>query len=739
MKQFKQLLHIFIVTSLLLGFVNCSFQNALSLKFSNASKLSGNGGGYEGKPDGTYYRYVPNYTCSGQPSPEGVAEIVDGKAYLYDNNSGQCSTQSSPLLATDINLSPFQNEFISIRDELFKRYETKPAGIPNSLAEILCRDDFEKPTFEIVSHYDRETNQAQSRVYFADHLQPDFQIGRILSATEVKYQSEQLQFKVDISKPAAQKKKFSGMVIASTISGVQNKNLTCVVGGSLDTSNWKLTQLSELETYYFSFFGKGEILFANTVSTFVHQMYKIAVDNSVTNFTEKLLGYNFDSQVTMASESPDLFIFQGRPVSDLFQSWFVYDQVTSKVIRLTNLNTERAQGSYLSNSPNITENRHLIYTENDNFFNHKYILHDLDLNTNSNYEIGVTTNGIAHITLKKTNRAILVDYSVKPITQVQLYTVATKSQKPISVQLPSDCQLDRLGMSGMMVDTYNNEEDILGNMTCGGTSDVHLVLFHVSTGEVREIALNKYIIWVTEDHKWLLLGDLRQVTDPQTGQSSTKFISTTPTAYNILTGQSFVTSVNPNHGTFDSEGNFVHPDYSNGDIMEFLKIASVENRWLYGFNGEVFNPTLYQTDLQTGLSIKSCENAQGRKLHVGALPNQKVYLLTYDSQLKAYRFYAVKSPTDCLLLNEFPSEHPSVTYLQSTTIGFAMSMGDGNMRPTREAVFVPTDGRPPLKMSYGDQGPWYIQVTPDKRRIILTGPAADGVNRIFSFDLFARQ
>ncbi|MGZ5279614.1 MAG: hypothetical protein ACXWC9_06720, partial [Pseudobdellovibrionaceae bacterium] len=52
-----------------------------------------------------------------------------------------------------------------------------------------------------------------------------------------------------------------------------------------------------------------------------------------------------------------------------------------------------------------------------------------------------------------------------------------------------------------------------------------------------------------------------------------------------------------------------------------------------------------------------------------------------------------------------------------------------------EAVFVPIDGRPPLKFNPGSKGNWQMEVSEDKNRLVLRGPDAGNLVRIFSFDL----
>ncbi len=121
------------------------------------------------------------------------------------------------------------------------------------------------------------------------------------------------------------------------------------------------------------------------------------------------------------------------------------------------------------------------------------------------------------------------------------------------------------------------------------------------------------------------------------------------------------------------------------------------------------------------------------------MQNQKVFLFTYDVALKVYRFYQAKSPTDCARLNEFPSAFPNIPKLIVTKNGFGLLLGNPissyTTNWTREAVFVPIDGRPPLKFNTHSNGNWDMEVSEDKNRIVLRGPGTDNVLKIFSLDL----
>ncbi len=727
MKIQKQFQQIFLLTFILFGYVNCSLQSSLKFPFQTAMKSSGNGGGYEGKPDGAYYHFIPNYTCSGHSSPEGITEIKDGQAYLYDNKGNQCSTSGAPIAIFDIDFSPFQNEFISVRDQLFKRYDEKPQGIPNNLAEVLCRDDFANPTFEIVTHFDRETNQTLTRIYFPDALEPDFPISRILSSQEVSYVSDRISFKVNFSKPSQPQKKYAGHIYSTTLKQIKNQNLTCVIGGSLDTSNWPLRQLTDLSTWRFNFVGLGEVIFSFQISKFVSHIYKIGFDNSIIDFTKKILGDNYSSSVQYRMTDKNIFVFQARSFSEIIDSWYVYDFRNEHVTRLTNLQSGPTIPTYLMIPPEVTENQHLIYSESIPFYPFTTVLHDLNLQTNAMNNFVDVNEGVAFITLTQSNKVIIVFQKSIQANNLQIYDIATQATGNLNVHLPEGCSLDLF-----LFTPVKSEQSLLTGMLCNGRIDKNLILISLKDGSIQRIAMNKYIAWSSQNKKWFMFGDYLPVIDSASGVAGWHSSTKSTLLYNMETGQSFQTPIDPNLGSSDFNRISVQ-----GSILGPLPAANspalINDQWLYGFEGDIQNSTLSRVDLKTGSSTKFCEATVGRKLFVSVLPNQKLYLFTYDDFLKIYRFYSIKGATDCPLINEFPSVYGSVSNLKTANIGFALTLG--TLHSIDEAVFVPIDGRPPLKLSYGDHGPWQIDISPNKNRIILLGPSANEKLKLFSFDL----
>ncbi|MBC7466163.1 MAG: hypothetical protein H7256_09225 [Bdellovibrio sp.] len=719
-KRFISILGLLLI---MVPFQNCSIQSGIkNLNLSsNAKSESGNGGGYEGKPDGTYYHFIPNFTCAGKPAAEQITEIKNGQAYLYGSQNGQCGDQSTPIAANDINLSPFQNDFISVKDSLFKRYDEKPDGIPNNIAEILCRDNFDEPTFEIVSHYDREKNEALSRVYFSDRQISDFSVSRILSSSEVHYVSSSVSFKVDMSKPAFPDRKFSGAIERSTISGLKAQPLVCVIGGSIDTSKWNLKTLTTIDVGGFQLLKNNEIMFWSEVSrtyfaptyyNYVTHIFKIGLDNVVSDFSKMVLGESYNVIGTIESPDDNLSVFQAKLPSEMWPSMFVYNSKTGKTKKLTNLTVGAEPEAYFLMNPSLTADQYFIF-DTDIIHangNRTGVVRVYNFNDETISDIGQLDHATtSYSVLPESNKVLLYWVEKNGVKNViEVFDAKSKISKDLVIQIPTNCLI-----SGVHAKNVKHESAVIVLKVCDG-SQKSVIQVSLVDGSTQLLGSDSFVTWASDDNNRIVMTN-------SANQNS---------AYDTRTGKVIALPIDPNFG--DGVTDFILS-------AQRSRMALIDDRWLYGFGGKTSAPTMYQIDLQSGAQAPICEGALGKKLFLGMLPDQKVFLFTYDAAVQVYRFYQVKGTSDCARLNEFPSQYPNVPKMIPTKIGFGLLLGNplsaSSSAWTREAVFVPIDGRPPLKFNPTAIGNWRMEVSPDKNRIVLSGPGSDNLIKIFSFDL----
>jgi hypothetical protein len=706
------------VIFLLISFQNCSAVKPSSighvLTFKSTATESGNGGVYDGKPDATYYRYIPNFKCNdGKTAPNQIAIFKNGQFLLYDTNGQQCASQLSPLANIDIITSPFQSEFISVNDFLFKRYQEKSPDIPTNLAEILCRDNFEKPNFEIVAHYNRETNEALSRIYSFDQLQSDFSVSRILSSDEVRYVSSNVSFEVNFSKVIEGQKRYAGEVKSSKLSMVKTGNLTCVIGGSLDTSSWTTKILYDKGAENFSFLPNKEISFLSEafrvdygyfIKKTIH-LFKISPDSKITDLTKTHLGDEFSIFAQNPFEDKNFMFFWTNPEYESLKSWYVLDVKKNTTTRITNIDKGSDWETLIFTPGTVTIDQKIFYTTWFFSPSTESVLRSYDVITSKITEIARNRAGLEVGLLPKLNQ-LVISYPESSGLRLQIYDIRTKLSRNLNVAPISGCKL----VSGMY-DLFKNEEIYLAQATCSQTNgDNKFVLVSLSDGKTTSVGINKSFLFSSENKRWIVFADNK------TGQIS---------IYNIDTQES------------QDLPSYVRTNFSNSANFKIDRnIILLDNRLFYGLSSlSGLNPKLYETNVVTGASSLICENALGEKISIGAIDEKKLFLLTYDSQLQIYRFYYAKNSNECIRINEFPSIYANTLRVIPATIGFSVTVGDGNpYLVAREAIFVPIDGRPPMKLSHNSEGPWQVELAPEKDRIILLGPDAEGNRKIISFE-----
>jgi hypothetical protein len=236
-----------LLTSVL--FQNCSQkQSFISLIPNISSKASGNGGGYDGKLEGSYYHYIPNYTCEGKKSYKDKIVISENKIYLYENQVDVCAKTPREIRIDEITTSAFENEFIIAKNNIFAHSELDSTGIPENLTDVVCREDSVLPTYEVVTQYNKVKNISSTRVYFLNTSKnierfEDTNTLRLLSIEKAEFSAFQggLKFKVYLDHKA-------GEIISTNEiwnDRIKTKKMICTNGSNLE-SRLKFTGSSEL-------------------------------------------------------------------------------------------------------------------------------------------------------------------------------------------------------------------------------------------------------------------------------------------------------------------------------------------------------------------------------------------------------------------------------------------------------------------------------------------------------------
>ncbi|MCM2280731.1 MAG: hypothetical protein NDI61_02660 [Bdellovibrionaceae bacterium] len=242
---------------LLVVFQNCSplqvSFKSLGAETSLTSLISAenNGVGYGGKPDGVYYRFVPDFSCETQEAPTAVLTIASETDVHYRENSQfKCGLVDGPLPIERVTRSRMQNEVVSYQAIPFERKNSAPTAIPANLLEAWCRDLSPGALFEVVSHFDRTSQQAVARMYSGldqgagsvlVNVTPDAPVTRLVTPTRVHLRGNDFDLLIDRNRlsPAA------GEFLADFQRAGKTTTLSCALGGALDPNVWPIRKLSD--------------------------------------------------------------------------------------------------------------------------------------------------------------------------------------------------------------------------------------------------------------------------------------------------------------------------------------------------------------------------------------------------------------------------------------------------------------------------------------------------------------
>jgi hypothetical protein len=228
---------------ILLPFQNCtqrtSFRSLSSVLALNSTQTD-NGVPYDGKADASFYRFVPEFSCEGQSQAKDRIDVRDGKFFLFENHLQKCAVQSRELGLEEVVHSPLQNDSVSVKDFIYTRYDNELRTPPDSVEEVICRDDFLNPHVEIITKYNQSLKTSVTKVYslYANMSRVDSvedpSTLRIYSGAEIEYAafSGDLSFKISLDQTIpGELRRYNAEV--TKLQGIwsekiTNKNLVCI-------------------------------------------------------------------------------------------------------------------------------------------------------------------------------------------------------------------------------------------------------------------------------------------------------------------------------------------------------------------------------------------------------------------------------------------------------------------------------------------------------------------------------
>jgi hypothetical protein len=368
----------------------------------------------------------------------------------------------------------------------------------------------------------------------------------------------------------------------------------------------------------------------------------------------------------------------------------------------------------------VSDNHSVVFREVD-FTRTQWSLQVLDVQTGVKKVLA--DSSAPFIVLKKSNLVLMggqapVLGSASP--SLRIYDLITKSWKELAIKANADC---RLSLLGTHVRALLDEKYLLSRISCGADSYSDLIMLSLADGSIKSnLGRNRVLAWRSPDENWIITTE-QEVVDPVSGAKSYP----NPMVHHVETGRSLSIPINPHFGPENAQERI-------SVLGRGVQLVAIASNRIYGFAGTWDKPIFRSVDLTSGISEAACETVKGRKVHLGSLPDQRVFLFTKETELDLFHFYQIKSPGECIRLNEFPGRNPYIPSLQATDSGFAVTISPSSINNVEEVVFVPVDGRPPVKINPSSGASWRVQISPDLKRVFFSGPST-GSSRLYYFEL----
>lgn len=278
-------------TFIVLSYQNCSQVGFIKTSDEASFKTNNNANGYSGKPDGTYYRFTPGFTCENKPAPTSSLLIGSSITQLVENKLLLCSAVQQNLDPQLIDRSVYQNEVIGYQDGIYEGAATTPNSIPANLVEVWCLDQTNEHGIETITHYDRTTKLAVNRIYYSE-LQPDgayakkivsdFSVARIITAQTVQIKDASgFELIVHRDRPAAQLGLFKADFKTFINNLSYSQETTCRLGGSLDVKTWPALQIVDFNVQNWKFSpDRGSFAYTSATATGIANLYSAQSDGA---------------------------------------------------------------------------------------------------------------------------------------------------------------------------------------------------------------------------------------------------------------------------------------------------------------------------------------------------------------------------------------------------------------------------------------------------------------------------
>lgn len=196
---------------------------------------SGNGGVYDGKPEGNYYHFLPDFKCEGVDFPQEILSLTQTSATLSRSTTHSCASASANIPLDLIDHSPYQSGVIGYQASIFASKESLPVRTPDRLVEAWCRDTAGPFGFETIGFYDRALRTAQQEVYFTNaqgqtERLPPFDVSRLIENRRIHYQRDQFDLVIRRQEPGGKSGLYRGHLSLVVEGQRHEREMECRLG-----------------------------------------------------------------------------------------------------------------------------------------------------------------------------------------------------------------------------------------------------------------------------------------------------------------------------------------------------------------------------------------------------------------------------------------------------------------------------------------------------------------------------
>lgn len=404
---FQPILAIILLLALVIPFQNCSknfnFTEIPSLKSSLDTDSGGNGGGYQGKPDGTFIRSLPEFTCNGSPIASTIT-IKQNIATLTTKNLKDCIPSTTDIKIEEVVSSEIQNQVISFKDGVYSSIEVLGVNpSPNNFDVAWCKLKNQTKMANLEALVSRAGTVYKAKIFYREaatssiQLISSFQVNKKFNLTAIEYAASGFGLSIDVHQPIVQGAGSYSAKITTEKTGLSlNEEMVCQLSGENDGMIWPAKVLvSEKAGPTIISTDKGTVFtaFANKTG---NELLRIDLLSSAIS-PIKNLGSAVVRDLGLSSDQKNLIIKGDLLVPNIIEL-FKINLANSETMRLTYdhtssvlktsiepwsmLSTPNSQSNYGNNL--LSVENWIVYLDSDENYNEPYFqaLYAYDLNTN---------------------------------------------------------------------------------------------------------------------------------------------------------------------------------------------------------------------------------------------------------------------------------------------------------------------------------------------------------------------